>query len=89
MPKNVFQSKDAKKLPTDANFQTPASTGHKVEMASTNADQRKISMKLFQNPICGFREEDFLRIFSYPYSESSPHSLEPRLMTDQNFANNF
>ena len=37
MPKNVSQSKDAKKWPTEANFQTPASTGRKVEMASTNA----------------------------------------------------
>ena len=37
MPKNVSQSKDAKKWPTDANFQTAASTGHKVEMASSNA----------------------------------------------------
>ena len=37
MPKNVSQSKDAKKWPTDANFETPASTGLKVEMASANA----------------------------------------------------
>ena len=34
MPKNVSQSKDAKKWPKDANFQTPASTGRKVEMVA-------------------------------------------------------
>ena len=37
MPKNVSQSKDAKKCPMDTNFQTHASTGCKVEMASANA----------------------------------------------------
>ena len=37
MSKNVSQKKDAKKWPTDANFQTPASTGCKIEMASPNA----------------------------------------------------
>ena len=37
MPKNASQSKDANKWPTNANFQTPASTGHKEEMASANA----------------------------------------------------
>ena len=37
MLKNVSQSKDAKKWSTDSNFQTPASTGRKVEMASANA----------------------------------------------------
>ena len=37
MPKNVSQSKDAKKWPTDANFQAHASTGRKVEMAGANA----------------------------------------------------
>ena len=37
MPKNVSQRKDTKKWPTDANFQTPASTGCKEEMASANA----------------------------------------------------
>ena len=36
MPKNVSQSKDAEKLPTDTNFQAPASTGCKVEIAGTN-----------------------------------------------------
>ena len=46
-------------------------------------------IKLFQNLTSGFREEDFLRICLCPYSERSPHSLEPCLMTDQNFANNF
>ena len=38
---------------------------------------RNISMKLSQNLTSAFREEDFLRICSCPYSESSPHSLEP------------
>ena len=37
MPENVSQSKDTKKWPTNANFQTPASTGRKVEMTSANA----------------------------------------------------
>ena len=37
MPKNVSQSKDAKKWPTDANFHAPMSTGRKVEMAGVNA----------------------------------------------------
>ena len=36
-----------------------------------------------------FQEEDLLRISSCPYSESSPHSLEPCLKMDQNFLNNF
>ena len=36
MPKNVSQSKNAKKWHTDANFQTHASTGRKVEMARAN-----------------------------------------------------
>ena len=47
-----------------------------------------ISMKLSQNLTNAFRE-DFSRICSYPYSESSPHSLEPCLMMDQNLTNNF
>ena len=42
-------------------------------------------MKLFQNLTSGFREEDFLRISSCPYSARSPHSPEPCLWTDQNF----
>ena len=42
MLKNVSISKDAKKWPTDANFQAPpppASTGCKVEMAGANAEE--------------------------------------------------
>ena len=50
---------------------------------------RKIPWKLFQNWTSGFREEDFLRISSYRYSAPSPHSPEPCLWTDQNFANTF
>ena len=50
---------------------------------------RNIPAKLFQNVTCGFEEEDFLRISSCPYSARSPHSPEPCLWTDQNFANNF
>ena len=42
-----------------------------------------------QNLTCAFKAEDFLRIRSCSYSESSPYSLEPCLMTDHNFANNF
>ena len=45
MPKNASQSKDANKWPTDANFQTPAPTGRKVEMASANAVRRKWPVK--------------------------------------------
>ena len=41
-------------------------------------------MKLFQNLTIGFREEDFLRIPSFLYSASSPHSPEPHFLTDQN-----
>ena len=37
MPKNVSQSKGVKKWPWDANFQIPASTGRRLEMASANA----------------------------------------------------
>ena len=50
---------------------------------------RNIPAKLFQNLTSGFKEEDFLRIYSCPYSAKSPHSPEPCLWTDQNFANNF
>ena len=66
-------------LLTDQNLWTIFEKGH----------PRNISVKLFQNLTSGFREEDFLRISSFPYSESSPHSLEPCLKTDQNFPNNF
>ena len=62
----------------DQNFANNFEKGH----------PRNISMKLFQNLTSGFRE-DFLRICSCPYSESSPHSLKPCLKMDQNFANNF
>ena len=50
---------------------------------------RNIPVKLFQNLTIGFGEEDFLRISSCPYSAKSPHSPEPCLWMDQNFANNF
>ena len=50
---------------------------------------RNIHVKLFQNLTRGFGEEDFLRISSCPYSARSPHSPEPCLWMDQNFANNF
>ena len=49
--------------------------------------QRNIPVKLFQNLTSGFG--DFLRVSSCPYSARSPHSPEPCLWTDQNFANNF
>ena len=49
---------------------------------------RNILVKLFQNLPSGF-VRDFLRISSCPYSARSPHSPEPCLWTDQNFANNF
>ena len=50
---------------------------------------RNIHVKLFQNLTYSFGEEHFLRISSCPYSAKSPHSPEPCLLTDQNFANNF
>ena len=42
MPKNVSENKDTKKWPTDANFQAPAFTGRKVEMAGANAGSSSI-----------------------------------------------
>ena len=50
--------------------------------------QRIIPVKLFQNLTSSFGE-DFLRISSCPYSARSPHSPEPCLWMDQNFANIF
>ena len=50
---------------------------------------RNIPAKLFQNWTSGFGEKDFLRNSSCPYSARSPHSPEPYLWTDQNFANIF
>ena len=50
---------------------------------------RNIPVKLFQNLTSSFGEEDFLRISSCPYSARSPHSPEPCLWMDQNFANKF
>ena len=50
---------------------------------------RNIPVKLFQNLTSGFGGEDFLRISSCPNSARSPHTPEPCLWTDQNFANNF
>ena len=46
-------------------------------------------MTLFQNLTSAFREEDFVVTCLYQYSESSPHSLQLCLMTDQNFRYNF
>ena len=53
------------------------------------AHPRNIPAKLFQNLTSGFGEEDFLRISSCPFSVRSPHSPEPCLWMDQNFANSF
>ena len=50
---------------------------------------RNIPPRLFQNRTSGFEEEDFLRISSCLYTAKSPHSPEPCLWMDQNFANNF
>ena len=49
---------------------------------------RNIPVKLFQNLTSDFGE-DFSRISSCPYSTRSPHSPEPCLWMDQNFANTF
>ena len=47
-------------------------------------------MKLFPNRTRDFREEDFLRISSCPYSVKSLHPpLQPCFSADQNFANNY
>ena len=46
----------------DQNLQTVFEKGHLVN----------IPVKLFQNLTSGFREEDFLRISSCPYSARSP-----------------
>ena len=50
---------------------------------------KNIPVKLFQNLTSSFEEEDFLRISSCPYSARSPHSPEPCLCMDQNFAFTF
>ena len=47
------------------------------------------SMKLFQSLTSGFIEEDYLGICSCQYSESSPYSIQPYLMMDQNFTYSF
>ena len=49
---------------------------------------RNIPVKLFQKLTSSFRKEDFLRIFSCPYSARSSHSPEPCLWTDHSFMNN-
>ena len=49
---------------------------------------KNIPAKVFQNLTSCFKE-DFLRISSCPYSARSPHSPEPCLWTDLNFANTF
>ena len=54
-----------------------------------NGHPRNIPVKLFQNLNSSFREKDFLRISSCPYSARSPDSPEPCLWTYQNFANSF
>ena len=43
---------------------------------------RNIPVILFQNRTSGFREEDFVRISSCPYSARSSHSPEPCLWMD-------
>ena len=51
---------------------------------------RNILVKLFPNQTRDFREEDFLTIFSCPYSAKSlPPPLPPCFLADQNFANEF
>ena len=63
----------------------------RIEISQTIFEKghpRNIPVKLFQNWTSGFEEEDLLRISSCPYSARSPHSAEPCLWTDQNFANN-
>ena len=75
--------------------EAPIHQGHvygRIKISQTIFEKghpRNIPAKLFQNVTSGFEEEDFLRISSCPYSARSPHSPEPCLWTDQNFANNF
>ena len=66
-------------LLTDQNFVNIFEKGH----------SRNIHVKLFQNLTSSFEEEDFSRMSSCPHSARSPHSPEPCLWTDQNFANIF
>ena len=47
---------------------------------------RNIPVKLFQNLTSSLGEKS-LRISSCPYSAKSPHSPEPYLLTNKNFAN--
>ena len=66
-------------LLTDQNFGNVFEKGH----------QRNVFMKLFHCLTSGFREEDFLgKKMFMAYSESSPHSPEPYLMTDRNWPKN-
>ena len=55
----------------------------KISQTIEKGHPRNIPVKLFQNLTSGFRGEDFLRIFSCPYSARSPHSPEPCSRTDQ------
>ena len=84
---------------TDQNFcntlqKAPIHQSHihwQIKISWTVFEERlpmNILLRLFQNLTSGFREEDFLRISSCPYSARSLHSQEPCLWTDQNFANN-
>ena len=51
---------------------------HTVQKATPHGHQSNIPVKLFQNRTRGFREEDFLRISSCPYSTKSlPHPWPP------------
>ena len=52
MPNNFSQSKDAKKWPTDANFQTPTSTGRNVEMASANTAKNYVQSHNLSHGSC-------------------------------------
>ena len=75
--------------------ETPIHQSHvygRIEISRTIFEKghpRNIPVKLFQNLTSSFGEEDFLRISSCPHSARNPHSPEPCLRTDQNFANNF
>ena len=50
---------------------------------------RNIPVKLLQNLTSSFGEEDFLRIYSCPYSARSPPFTRAIFLADQNFANNY
>ena len=61
----------------------------KVWLICQNKTMHQSIYHISPNLTSSFREEESLRISSYPCSASSPHSPEPCLCTYQNFENKF